>query len=92
MLMRRKKDKDRYLYLISGGGLIKIGIADDVQKRIKTLNLASPVPLELVASFFVSNAMSVEGELHRHFSDKRVRGEWFDLSRQDIEWILSRFS
>lgn len=92
MLKRRKKDKDRYLYLISGGGLTKIGIADDVKKRVKTLNLASPVQLEVIASFFVPNAMTVEGELHTRFKDKRVRGEWFDLSQSDIDFILSLFS
>jgi hypothetical protein len=36
-----------------------------------------------------SGSMRQEKKLHRVFSEKRIRGEWFDLSDHEIE--LMRF-
>lgn len=33
-----------------------------------------------------------EKELHETFSDKRIRGEWFDLSDDDIQNIIDSYS
>ena len=35
------------------------------------------------------NAVKNEKDLHSIFESKRIRGEWFDLSENDIEYITN---
>lgn len=35
---------------------------------------------------------SKEGELHKKFESKRVLGEWFKLSKEDLEWITYTYN
>ena len=32
--------------------------------------------------------MLVENELHEKYANKRIRGEWFDLSKKDVGEVL----
>lgn len=70
------------VYFVRAGnrGAIKIGIADDVQKRLDTLQVGNAFKLNLVASIPCPSrkaALHLEGRLHRFFSKQRIRGEWF---------------
>lgn len=33
-----------------------------------------------------------EAKLHKLFDDKRIRGEWFSLTSDDLDWVRSNFS
>ncbi len=83
----RKTMRPACIYLISGAGLVKIGIAIDVSKRLASLNIGSPVDLSVTYWFWSEDCQFDENYLHKIFKDKRIKGEWFDLSEQDIEWI-----
>ncbi len=86
--IRAVSKKSNYVYLIrAGNGLTKIGISYDIQKRLNMLNTASPVELSLIFFFEPSNAVKTEKYLHIKFDKKRVKGEWFNLSDSEIEWI-----
>lgn len=79
-------DNSGYVYLIAAkNGLVKIGYAKDVQSRFNQIDTSSPCRLELICSYRVRNAPKVEGELHATFARQRVKGEWFDLSGEDLE-------
>lgn len=99
---REMLDKNRYVgninkrtrvvsecvYLIqAANGLVKIGIAGDVHKRLNSLNTASPVELSIIFYFKPKDAAITENYLHGVFMDRRVKGEWFNLSNEDIDWI-----
>jgi len=45
----------------------------------------------LIYSFFSDNALDDEKELHIRFGGKRVKGEWFNLDQNDIEWIKEHY-
>ncbi|MDI5951082.1 GIY-YIG nuclease family protein [Flavobacterium yafengii] len=67
----------------------KIGISNKPSWREKTLQSEKP-SIELIASKkFVSRriALSIEKAFHNTFSDKRIRGEWFQLDEIDVEEI-----
>jgi hypothetical protein len=68
------------LYLIRGAGLIKIGIAYDVDKRIRSLQTGSPVILELVGVLTTTkfDSYAIEKEIHELAQDYRKHGEWFE--------------
>lgn len=64
-----------YFILCSATGSIKIGRADNVQKRLSTLQISSPAALRLLGS--VRAHLTFENFLHSLFAAHRIRGEWF---------------
>ena len=70
------------VYLISNGTHYKIGKTKNIESRLKSLQTSSPSKLELISVFETGskNRMDIlERELHEHFSDNRLSGEWFDI-------------
>lgn len=65
----------RYIYFIEGGGMIKIGITNDVNSRFNSIRTMSPVSLSLMG--FISGDITIEAQLHRRFHQYRRHGEWF---------------
>ncbi len=75
------------IYLMSDThtGYTKIGRSIDPEKRERTL-LGDKSTIKLI---FMSGECdrSIEKELHHRFKEKRIRGEWFNLSLDEIEEI-----
>lgn len=68
----------------------KIGITSgsNTDKRKSSLQTANWMDLKLVwKSSVLRRADLVETKLHKHFEKKRVRGEWFNINKQDIDSI-----
>lgn len=79
---------DEYIYLVRAeNGLIKIGYSEDVQRRFNLLNTSSPVALELLWFLKSARARAIEAKLHNLYASKRIRGEWFALTIDDVEQI-----
>lgn len=67
---------EQLVYFIqSATGDIKIGMAVDVKARLKGLQTAHPVKLELLAS--TGGGREQEKAYHTQFADHRLHGEWF---------------
>lgn len=74
-----------YVYFFrADNDLIKIGLTVNVKQRKRTLETALPYELETVHIFQTSEYEALEGIFHEYFSAKRVRGEWFRLSSDDL--------
>lgn len=76
-----------HVYIIRNGvnGHYKIGIANNVERRLEELQVGNPVELFIVCKFFFKSrkvANKVEKSLHNRFKDHRVRGEWFSKKIQ----------
>jgi hypothetical protein len=76
-----------FIYLLSGGGYYKIGLTTDVDRRISEISPKLPFEVELIHVIQADDMTKAESYLHERFSDKRVNGEWFRLSSDDVEWI-----
>ncbi|MDP6730244.1 MAG: GIY-YIG nuclease family protein [SAR324 cluster bacterium] len=64
----------------------KIGITTgEVQSRIDTLQTGNPLEIFTYHSFETKAAEMVERQLHHHYSDKRVRLEWFRLTETEVK-------
>jgi len=63
--------RNRYVYLIRGAELTKIGITDNIKTRIKTFRTASPVSLDLIYCFRSDDALVSEKWLHNKYDSKR---------------------
>ncbi|MBX9883847.1 MAG: GIY-YIG nuclease family protein, partial [Novosphingobium sp.] len=64
------------VYFIAGGGLIKIGYSRKFEARLKTLQMATPHPLEVIATF--PGGISLEEQIHLELQEHRRHGEWFE--------------
>ena len=71
--------------------IIKIGITDNLSRRIKELdNTSTPLPFECYFALEVNDAGAIEKLLHEAFDDKRVRQnrEFFNLSPEQAKSAL----
>ena len=74
-----------YVYFVRAGstGPIKIGVARNVESRLKALQIGNHLELRLVAVMECrdrADAYSKEAQFHKIFKEKRIRGEWFSGS------------
>jgi hypothetical protein len=69
---------------------VKIGKSDDPRGRFKTLNNASPSPLELI--WTAEGGAALEAYLHQRFAGRRVHGEWFDFTGVDAVALIQEAS
>lgn len=66
-------------------GLVKIGTAVCLRKRVQAIHSASPVKLSYLGH--VEGGRLREVELHAKFDEHRVRGEWFSPADELLEFI-----
>lgn len=91
--VRKTKEvkKKHYLYAISNGDQIKLGMSSDVNKRLKAMQTSSPAELVLLWKYYIANtpadAIKIEKMLHRACKQFHIRGEWF--KRECIDTVNS---
>jgi hypothetical protein len=71
-----------YVYLVTDGNYVKIGVADDVRKRLGGIQTGNPNKCYVICVIPCKDsksAFSVEKKLHHEYSLRRKCGEWFDL-------------
>lgn len=80
--------EDCYVYLMHDtiNGFYKIGISNQPEWREKTLQSEKPTIELLAAKKFIKRkiAAAFEKALHDVYAQKRIRGEWFQLSPDDV--------
>lgn len=71
-------------YIIESQGLYKIGKTSNIEYRLSCYRTHNP-------KFELIHVMEFDCEmfLHKHFSDKQFKLEWFTLTLNDVEWIRS---
>ena len=82
------EDVNYCVYFITDGYGVKIGVAASLPTRIKQLQTGNPRRLQAMYIIKAKNqtqAMSIEGELHKEFDEKHLIGEWYDITDKEIE-------
>ena len=75
----------KYIYLLeSHNNEHKIGVTNNIDKRIKSLNTGTANNLILLKSFNSEYPFKVEKMIHKTFNKKKINREWFKLSIDDI--------
>jgi len=82
-----KTAKNAYVYLISDGVNIKIGVSQNPSNRLKTMQTGNASKLELLWSKCYMNPYAVEASIHNMHFQNHVIGEWFNLSSSSIEEV-----
>lgn len=74
-----------YIYVISFSGYYKIGRSKHPVERVRQLlSVKFPIEPKLELSVEVPDAPFAEKTLHSVYHSKRVRGEWFNLTTEEI--------
>lgn len=81
---------DGFVYLIKSGRHFKIGKANSVEARHRQLKIQLPQAAEVVHRIKTDDPFGIESYWHRRFADKRLNGEWFALSAEDIKAFRRR--
>jgi DNA-binding XRE family transcriptional regulator len=71
-------------------GLVKIGRAANVKRRLRQLQHGSPD--ELILLGVAPDSIFPEGEMHKKFSQERLHGEWFTPSPRLMQFIAENAS
>ena len=78
----KTEDDDQFIY--------KIGITKHTaKKRIKSLQTGNGKDIIVVESFKSEFNNKIEAALHRRYISKRVRGEWFYLTSEDVKEFIT---
>jgi hypothetical protein len=73
------------VYVLECNGLHKIGVAQDVESRVKQLQTGNGNRIVEVTSYeFFSMAYWVESYLHKEFTASKTIGEWFNFSDYEL--------
>jgi hypothetical protein len=75
-----------YVYLMHGDGTewYKIGHSVNPVTRAAAIGVKAPFEVNLLVSYWAEDRFTDEAIWHRRFETKRVNGEWFALSPEDV--------
>lgn len=82
--------RGEYVYVLHDTdvtGMFKIGRTADPEKRILNFGVHLPFTVGIVHIIPTDNMVQLETMLHRRFASKRVKGEWFILDGDDLDYI-----
>jgi len=92
VFLQRKLDNQSILlddapsvYFIASTNYVKVGVASNPQNRLRDIQTACPLELELLATF--PGGYVLEAILHKVIDRHRVRGEWFKRTEKVVEII-----
>lgn len=91
MAKEKSRPLKKFVYIYGGNfreaglSLYKIGYSKNPAKRVASWPLL-PWVCRIVAIIPTYQPRKVEDYLHRLFAGKRLRGEWFLLSEEDIQF------
>ena len=100
-IKERKQTMVGFVYFITDGRYVKIGVSNNPEQRLHTLQTANASKLSLLKVVPSDNPYSLEAALHEHYADKHVNQEWYDilgdfkkkelnyLTLKDIEKLLN---
>jgi len=76
-----------FVYLIESEYGYKIGRTKNVRSRTQLFGVKLPFPIRLVHIIETTDYVALERDMHHYFKDKRLEGEWFDLTAPEVQAI-----
>jgi hypothetical protein len=73
-----------YVYLMKSGRYYKVGRSNAVGRRERELAIQLPEKAEMVHSIKTDDPVGIENYWHSRFSERRMNGEWFELTAMDV--------
>ena len=73
--LKQAQRKPQFVYFMECDERIKIGIARDPKRRLRSLQTGNPAQLRILAAF--AGDADLEHAIHTKFESTRIGGEWF---------------
>ena len=83
------------VYVIQAGEYIKVGIAEDVLKRLQVFRTHCPMPVSMVycsKPVLRPEARRIELLCHGQLGFHHVHGEWFRTDPAKAVWVLGQIT
>jgi hypothetical protein len=77
-----------YIYFITETPFtnkVKIGKAKNAEKRLKTLQTGNPNKLCIYHKIYAPISNNMEYVLHKQYSTRRINGEWFNFTNEELD-------
>lgn len=85
---KSKKPRAGFVYLVqSPTGAYKIGRTKNPDNRMATFGVLLPFEVEYVCLIATEDMHTLERELQGKYSNKNIRGEWFSLTPEDVDYM-----
>lgn len=68
----------------------KIGITNNIEDRRKSFKTGNAF-IEMIASLRIGNSRIVEKKIHLELSSNKLEGEWFVLSKTELDNLIDRY-
>jgi hypothetical protein len=78
------------VYLMKAGSHYKIGRSNAAGRRAYELAIQLPERLEVVHVLDTDDAVGIEKYWHNRFASRRANGEWFALTKADVNAFKRR--
>lgn len=85
-----KDGADGFVYLMKSGKHYKIGKTNSLDRRQYQIGLELPEKIDPIHSIRTDDPSGIEAYWHNRFRDKRLNGEWFALSMDDVRKFKRR--
>lgn len=79
-----------HVYLLKHDKVYKIGKSIDASRRYKEIKIQMPHKTEEIHVIETDDPSGIEAYWHNRFKDKRLKGEWFKLSADDVRAFKKR--
>lgn len=79
-----------YVYMLKSGRRYKIGKTTSPLKRLGQIGIELPERSEPIHTIETDDPSGIEAYWHNRFKDKRLNGEWFELSADDVRAFKRR--
>ena len=86
-----KSKKPGFLYLVKCGDKYKIGMTNNVSRRMRQLD-TRPYNLSLIKSVKVDDMPSKERVAHKKFAEFKEIGEWYSFTPAQVQEVLDYFA
>ena len=83
-----------YFFRHIGLSPVKIGFSSNESplKRFEQFKTYAPYGAEILGFIMTKESKELENTLHVKFSSNRLKGEWFEISKEDIDKVVSFYS